>query len=71
MLRYHFFLCLAPEGEYSYLLDDHDREMLKMGKTVQSIRLSILKIQHRLTGTNCVLIPRSWRINIYLKRLKF
>jgi inositol oxygenase len=29
MLRYHSFYAWHREGEYSYLLDDHDREMLK------------------------------------------
>lgn len=29
MLRYHSFYSWHREGEYSYLLDDHDREMLK------------------------------------------
>jgi inositol oxygenase len=29
MLRYHSFYAWHREGEYDYLLDDHDREMLK------------------------------------------
>jgi len=29
MLRYHSFYAWHREGEYGYLLDDHDREMLK------------------------------------------
>ena len=29
MLRYHSFYAWHREGEYAYLLDDHDREMLK------------------------------------------
>ncbi|MDE3212093.1 MAG: inositol oxygenase [Bacteroidota bacterium] len=29
MLRYHSFYAWHREGEYSYLMDDHDREMLK------------------------------------------
>jgi len=29
MLRYHSFYAWHREGEYSYLLDDHDRKMLK------------------------------------------
>ncbi|MDQ8052411.1 MAG: inositol oxygenase family protein [Pedobacter sp.] len=29
MLRYHSFYAWHREGEYEYLLDDHDREMLK------------------------------------------
>lgn len=29
MLRYHSFYAWHREGEYQYLLDDHDREMLK------------------------------------------
>ena len=32
MLRYHSFYSWHREGEYSYLLDDHDREMLKWVK---------------------------------------
>jgi inositol oxygenase len=32
MLRYHSFYAWHREGEYSYLLDDHDREMLKWVK---------------------------------------
>ena len=29
MLRYHSFYAWHREGEYDYLLDDHDRRMLK------------------------------------------
>lgn len=29
MLRYHSFYSWHREGEYSYLLDEHDKEMLK------------------------------------------
>ena len=32
MLRYHSFYAWHREGEYSYLLDDHDREMLQWVK---------------------------------------
>ena len=32
MLRYHSFYAWHREGEYDYLLDDHDREMLKWVK---------------------------------------
>ncbi len=32
MLRYHSFYAWHREGEYSHLLDDHDREMLKWVK---------------------------------------
>jgi inositol oxygenase len=32
MLRYHSFYSWHREGEYDYLLDDHDREMLKWVK---------------------------------------
>ena len=32
MLRYHSFYAWHREGEYSYLLDDHDRKMLKWVK---------------------------------------
>ncbi len=32
MLRYHSFYAWHREGEYSYLLDDHDREMLEWVK---------------------------------------
>lgn len=32
MLRYHSFYSWHREGEYGYLLDDHDREMLKWVK---------------------------------------
>lgn len=32
MLRFHSFYAWHREGEYSYLLDDHDREMLKWVK---------------------------------------
>ena len=32
MLRYHSFYSWHREGEYSYLLDDHDRKMLKWVK---------------------------------------
>ncbi len=32
MLRYHSFYAWHREGQYSYLLDDHDREMLKWVK---------------------------------------
>ena len=32
MLRYHSFYAWHREGEYSYLMDDHDREMLKWVK---------------------------------------
>jgi len=32
MLRYHSFYAWHREGEYEYLLDDHDREMLKWVK---------------------------------------
>jgi inositol oxygenase len=32
MLRYHSFYAWHREGEYGYLLDDHDREMLKWVK---------------------------------------
>ena len=29
MLRYHSFYAWHREGQYEYLLDDHDRDMLK------------------------------------------
>jgi inositol oxygenase len=29
MLRYHSFYAWHREGEYGYLLDDHDRQMLR------------------------------------------
>ena len=32
MLRYHSFYAWHREGAYDYLLDDHDREMLKWVK---------------------------------------
>lgn len=32
MLRYHSFYAWHREGEFDYLLDDHDREMLKWVK---------------------------------------
>jgi inositol oxygenase len=32
MLRYHSFYSWHREGDYGYLLDDHDREMLKWVK---------------------------------------
>ena len=32
MLRFHSFYAWHREGEYSYLMDDHDREMLKWVK---------------------------------------
>ena len=42
MLRYHSFYAWHREGEYSYLLDDHDKNA-EMGEAFQSIRFVFKK----------------------------
>ena len=52
MLRYHSFYAWHREGEYSYLLDDHDRRNVEMGETCSILTICIPSLPHRRIGVN-------------------
>ena len=70
MLRYHSFYAWHREGAYDYLLDDHDREMLKWVKLFNPYDL-YSKNPVPPIGINSNLIMKIWLINIFLQHLNF
>ena len=65
MLRYHSFYAWHREGAYSYLLDDHDREMLKWVKLFNPYDLYSKIIRLHQIGLNLKDITRTLLESIY------